>query len=157
MSIIFFLFFFSNAHAGKLADGFRDKPFGPASVIAEQPLEDCQSRPEKGVRWLCNTTIADAPVSVAYMQEGDLFYGVMIKSQGYTSKTVLLDTLQAAWGSGFDTPKYEGLWKDGDVIASMEYNQFSKEITVVWYDNALMQKMAAERKAKAAEAAKGDL
>lgn len=121
------------AHAGKLADGFRGHPFGDAAFLEEPPDDNCMSNPETGVRWTCQTSIGDVPVSVSYMVLEGLYIGVLITTEGYTHASNLLTTLQQAYGPGrkkhdWDTDSMgDRLWMDGNVFGVWEWNKYSGE------------------------------
>ena len=145
------------AEAGKLAEGFRGRPFGDAAWLATAPMEGCQKAPEPTVAWLCPTTIGKVPVSIAYMVDEGVYLGVYVQAKGFQAKQDLLATLKGAWGPGMDGgPGLEGLWKDGDVFASFKYNRYSDDMALT----IASEKANAEvkrRKAERVKSAAGDL
>ena len=131
LCVSFIMSFTCQAQAGKLADGFRGHPFGDASFLEEPPDDNCMANPETGVRWSCQTTIGDVPVSVAYMVMETLYVGVVITTEGYTNASNLLTTLQQAYGPGRKTHDWDTdsmgdrLWADNNVFGSWEWNKYS--------------------------------
>ncbi len=147
----------TTAQAGKLAEGFRGLQFGPATVLDQQPLPDCAANPEPGVRWSCNTTVADVPVRAHYMADEGLFHSVMLQAKGAQQLAQLQAALAAAWGAGRDGGyRLDRLWQDGDTVASLSHNGYSYAITVVMQDRAVSAQIE-KAKAKRAKQAVGDL
>ena len=145
------------AEAGKLAEGFRGRPFGDAAWLATAPMEGCQKAPEPTVAWLCPTTIGTVPVCAAYLVDEGVFMGVFIQAKGWAEKVELLATLKAAWGPGKDAaPRLEGFWIDGDVLAGMDYNRYSDGIQVTISSKAA-EDLVKRRKAARVAGAAGDL
>jgi hypothetical protein len=153
----FLLLSLSVAHAGKLADGWRGRPYGPADALSVAPGDACVSSPEAGVRWRCTETIATEQVSVAYMAEEGIYSSVLITCKGFSSCQTVLDTLLAAWGRPFSVEEYGTLpdrfWKDGPVIGAWSYNQFSTEGTAMASHLEYFQAIKAKQAAKARTAA----
>ncbi len=146
------------AQAGKMAEGFRGVPFGDASVVATEPLDDCLAGDVEGVLWLCTSTIGSSPVAVAYMGGDKLFTGVYITAQGYEHRAPLLAAMQGAWGAGVEGgPRIDRLWRDGTVVGSFKHNRYSGETAVAIYDTVVSKEQKARAAARARKAVAGDL
>jgi hypothetical protein len=148
---------FSTAHAGKLADGWRGRPFGPADEPIAAPGDACVSSPEAGVRWRCSETIGTETVTVAYMAQEGIYSSVLITCNGFSSCSSVLDTLTAAWGKPFSVKEYGTLpdryWSDGLVIGAWSYNQFSHKGTALASHTEWFAAIKAKEAAKARSAA----
>ncbi len=146
---------------GKLADGFRGVPYGPAEILTEAPGEGCKENPGPGTRWECPVKLGDASAMAYYMVEEGLFYGVVLESTGATNASALHGVLTAAYGGcrklhDYDTATLaDCAWTDGSVAAIWEYNQFSGKAQALLFDQTLQAKIKAAAAARAAEAAKG--
>lgn len=144
--------------AGKLADGFRGVPYGPAEVLTISPGEGCQENPSQGTRWTCPVKLGDASVTAHYLAEEGLFYSVFLES---TDGHALHDVLSAAYGTcrplhDYDTAALaDCAWSDGNAVAIWEYNQFSGKAQVLLFDRVLQAQVKAAAGRRAAEAAKG--
>lgn len=158
LMMLFVMLLPATAEAGKLADGFRGVAYGDASAIDTPPIEGCVTAQEAGARWMCQTTIGDASVTVMYMVDEGLFTGIFVRSSGYTNASALFDSLRAAYGGGRKKNAYDSsslpdwTWSDGSVIGAFEFNRFSNEATFLTvhlpsYDAA---KKAKEDRAKRA-------
>lgn len=149
------------AHAD-LADGFRGIPFGDAVVIAEAPIEGCRADSEIGVRWRCDTTIGDVPVVVRYMEMEDVYVGVVVVVEGYSSALTLLGTLRNAYGSGERKHDWDHgdlaarNWSDGDVMATWDWNKYSNVGTLSYFSISAYTLMEKRRAARTASGV-GDL
>jgi len=151
------------ALAGKLEDGWRGIPYGPAEVLATAPTAKCTKGIANGVRWECRETVSDVPVTVYYMADEGLYTGVMINAKGYSACTVLFDTLTVAWSVPFTEKQYasgvlpDGFWNlsgyNGTTVAAWSYNQFSDECHASTSNTRLTDVIAAKKKAKAQDAA----
>lgn len=154
------LFAVATAHAGKLADGWRGRPFGPASLLAEPPVPGRVSAPEPGVRWRCQEMVGAAPVTVAYMVDEDIFSSVMVACAGFADCQTLVDAVGAAWGKPFSIESYDSLperfWQDGPVVGVWRYNQFSGSGVAMASDQTLYAEVK-RRKAVRARSAADDL
>jgi hypothetical protein len=157
MTILLLSLSISTAHAGKLAAGWRGRPFGPSDTIATAPGDSCAPSPEAGVRWRCSELVGGAPVIVSYMVEEDTFASVLISCDGFSACSVVVETLGAAWGRPFSTESYgmlpDRFWQDGGSIGSWSYNEFSKEGYAVAADTGLLGKVKAAKAARARSAA----
>lgn len=152
------------ALAGKLEDGWRGIPYGPAAVLDTAPTSDCTKDTEPGVLWVCRETVADVPVTVSYMADEGIYTGVMINAKGYSACKVLFDTLTVAWPMPFtQESEYDrstipdGFWNLSrykvTTAAAWSYNQFSGECHASTLNARLTEVVAAKKKAAAAAAA----
>ena len=146
-----------SALAGKLEDGWRGRPFGPAQEPIAAPGDACVSSPEAGVRWRCSETIGTETVTVAYMVQEGIYSSVLIACNGYSSCSSVLDTLTAAWGKPFSVKEYGTLpdryWSDGLVVGAWSYNQFSDKGTALASHTEWFAAIKAKQAAKARTAA----
>lgn len=146
--------------AGKLAtdNGFRGVQFGPDTVLASPPMEGCQPGLVGRIRWTCDTTIGDQPVTVSYMAEHGYFSSVFIEGEGYTSCHKLKDVLTAAWGLPYqDNPYIESyLWHDKKIIAGLDINSIDYSCTVTIF-SVKVNKLVKQADAVAAQGGVGDL
>lgn len=141
------------AAAGKLAEGFRGVPFGPAAILDEPPLPACAADPEPGVRWQCSTTIANVPVQVNYMVDEGLYHAILMQSKGAQNLAQLEAALIAAWGKGQDGGyRMDRFWQDGTTMASISHNSYSYAITVLLQDRAVTTQVEASKALRAAQA-----
>lgn len=146
---------------GKLADGFRGVPYGPAGVLDTPPAEGCKSNPGPGSRWECPIKLGDASVSAYYMADQGLFYGMVLETVGYANASALHEVLVVAYGPctkkhDFDTDLLaDCTWNDGSVSAAWEYNPYSYKVQVLLFDRTLYETIRAVGTQRAAEAAKG--
>jgi len=152
------------ALAGKLEDGWRGIPYGPAEVLATAPTAKCTKGIENGVRWECRETVADVPVTVSYMADEGIYVGVTIEAEGYAACRTLFDTLQAAWKVPF-TQEWEhasgvlpdGFWNlmksETSTYGSWDYNEYSYKCSALTMTTSLMEVVASKKKAAAAAAA----
>jgi hypothetical protein len=151
----------SNAMAGKLAEGFRGLPYGPASVLDTAPGESCANTGEAGVRWVCLMRLGEASVEVSYMVQEGLFCGILIRSAGYSNATAFFDVLLAGYGVGTPANTYDESrmadrrWQDGDVIGSWEYNKYSDKAQFISFNRSLMAQIKAIETERAKAAAGG--
>ena len=145
------------AVAGKLADGWRGRPFGPAETIADPPGASCVANPAAGVRWRCDERVGDAPVRVSYQVDEGTFLSVLITCEGYTACSTVLDTLSAAWGPPHTKHENEVLslrfWSDGASVGGWQYDQLSKSGVAVAHDTEVTAKVKAAKAARARAAA----
>lgn len=152
--------FLDMAHAGKLSDGFHGIPYGSASVLVAPPGESCALNPEPGVHWLCQDTIGEARVEVAYMEKEELFYGVVIVASGYESCSSLFSVLVAGYGAGTPVASYDKSlladrrWRDGSVIGSWRYNKYSDRAEFVAFHDSLVSQIKEKEEEKARDAAR---
>lgn len=148
----------TTAHAGALADGFRGIPYGDIAVLNKPPMPDCiHPEARTGVRWACPTSIGDVPVGVHYMGGHGIYYGVLVKAQGYTAHLGLRAALRGAWGEPIDGPPGVLIWMDGPVMGSLQYTRAGQVVTLVMVHQPL-QEQYKQLAAEAARAAgKGDL
>lgn len=150
-----------SAFAGKLAEGFRGIPYGPASVLDVAPGEGCAANTEMSVRWMCTVQLGEASVQVAYMVQEGLFFGVVIHATGYGNASAFFDVLTAGYGAGTAANTYDSSrladrrWQDGNASGSWDYNKFSDEGKFIAYDQTLMAKIKAAEAARAKAAAGG--
>lgn len=152
-----------SAHAGKLADGFRGVPFGPAAVLTGAPGQRCATTSDPEVRWECVYTLGEVEVKATYIVYDDLFYGVSVTpvTQTFGNALALRNVLEAAYG--MCVPKVKGdtsvlpdcTWRDGTAVALWEYNRYSDRSSLVLFDMVVHQQVEARQAAKAAEAARG--
>lgn len=154
----------STAHAGKLAQGILDQPWGPRDAF-DRPWVGCTHRPEPAIEWSCPTTLGDVPIRISYAWEFGHVYGAIIQAEGgYAKCGALMDVLEAAWGPSTPASKYlrekldERLWGDGDkatgeTIARWKYNQFSGKCSVVVLYGPSNAAVIETKKAAAAKAA----
>lgn len=146
-TLILLLAFSTQAHAGKLADGFRGLPFGDVSMLSVAPLPGCQPDPEPNVRWLCDTEVGGVPVTVTYIVQEGIFYGVGIFVTGTTNARALRLVFTQAYGTGrkihdYDTSDLaDWLWTDSTVVAGWQFNQFTEEGLLVMYDKPLSEEV----------------
>lgn len=151
------------ADAGKLAEGFRDIPYGPAAALDNPPDPACTSSTEEDVLWKCPAEIGGVPVTVGYMVAHGLFYGVGIAFQHGSAEAVAFRAvLEAAYGPGAPQNRYatgsmdDWSWRDEQVVGSFDYNQFNHSVVFVAFDLTLYQQVQAAQKVEAAKAV-GDL
>lgn len=117
----------SLAHARKLTDGFRGLTWGLHETFPA-PAKDCRERPEAGVAWSCEQTIGDVPVSISYVYDHHLLYGVNVHGKGYSACSYLIDVFEVAYGPG-ETSGHTGgstlarhSWSAGPVRAGWDYD-----------------------------------
>lgn len=151
----------NTAEAGKMAEGFRGLPYGPATVLDTAPGENCAANTEASVRWSCQVRLGEANVEVAYMVQEGLFLGVVIHAEGHSNATAFFDVLVAGYGPGtpgntYDTSRLaDRRWQDGNVVGSWDYNKFSDKAQFVAFDQTLMTKIKAAESDRAKAAASG--
>lgn len=151
----------STASAGKLAEGFRGVPYGPATALDVAPGDSCASSTEVGVRWLCQVHLGEAEVQVAYMVKEGLFYGLVMRANEYTNASAFFDVLVAGYGPGSPENTYDDsrladrMWRDGSVIGSWGYNKFSDLGQFIVFDQTAMAKIKATENERAKAAAGG--
>jgi hypothetical protein len=153
----------ATADAGKLAEGFRGVPFGPADpVLTAAPMEGCARDTEIGVRWDCPTTIGGVAVHVAYIAQEGLFPSLVVYGSGYTDAATLFPVLKASYGEGSklhdwdDSLLADWHWRDGDVVGMWDYNQFSDRFRFTMFDTAVMERVK-QIQAEKAKSSTGDL
>ena len=151
------------ADAGKLADGFRGIPFGPAAVMDTAPLPGCRPDSEPGFKWACATEVGGVPVTVSYGVEHGLYYATAIWFKlGYTEAATFRGVLTAAYGKGAPAKDYmrdgmdDWVWRDGSVSARFTYNQFSHLVSFFIMDIDLYKQVEAAKAIEAKQAI-GDL
>lgn len=151
----------STALAGKLAEGFRGLPYGPAAVLDVAPGESCAANTESGVRWNCQVRLGEANVEVAYMVQEGLFFGIVIHATGYVNAAAFFDVLVAGYGAGTpantydDTKLADRRWQDGSVIGSWSYNKYSDKAQFIAFEQTLMTTIKTAEKERAKAAASG--
>lgn len=156
-------------HAGKLAEGFRGKPFAEIPVEEfTKPVDACQPGTREGVLWSCPYTIGEHAVTVQYNYNAGVFYSYTILAvgsdvvQAYSLCRDMLDIYQAAYGTAKPLNKYEAgpldpkYWVDGNVQAAFTYNQVRANCELLVYDTVLLDLVKQRGKANAAKAV-GDL
>lgn len=149
----------ATALAGPLADGYRGVTWGEYETFPA-PTENCRKGNEPAIAWICNQTIGDIPVEVAYAYNHNIFYALVITGKNYLDCATLSDTLDAGWGpSTLDNEFVTGkmakkTWRDRSVFAAWKYNEFSKVCDVYAIHNEWMQKMEKLEKAKAVKGVK---
>ena len=151
------------ALAGKLEDGWRGIPYGPAEVLATAPTADCVKDAEPAVKWLCRETVADVTVFVSYMAEEGIYSGVVIKANGYTACQTLFTTLQAAWAVPFTSAKYasdilpNGFWNltrfRTTTSGTWDFNEYSSKCEAITVNFKLAEQITARKKISAEFAA----
>jgi hypothetical protein len=147
--------------AGKLADGFRGIPYGPASVLDTAPGESCTAGTQEGARWVCQVQVGEVAVEVAYMVKENLFYGVHTTATGYMSCSAYFDVLSAAYGPGTPANTYDKSaladhkWSDGEVIGSWEYNKYSDKGVFLAFHRAVVAQIDRIETERAKAAASG--
>lgn len=151
------------ALAGKLEDGWRGIPYGPAEVLATAPTADCTKDTEPGVRWVCRETVADVSVTVSYMADEGIYAGVVIEAEGYATCQTLFATLQAAWKVPFTEEEHassvlpDGFWNlmkyKTATSGAWDYNRYTSKCKAVTMNTSLTEVVAAKKKAAAAAAA----
>lgn len=155
------------AFAGRLDDGWRGTPYGPAENMAQPPNPDCVANPEPSVGWRCPERVGDAAVSVSYLVDEGRYFGVIVECQGYADCAILREAVHAAWSVPF-TPKHDrdtsvlpdGFWqlsavsRDG-VSAVWAYNRYSGKGSASVFHTGLVKQVEAARKARAARAGAG--
>lgn len=127
------------ALAGKLADGFQGTGYGKTAILTKAPLPDCQEAPGPvGAGWLCNHTLGELPVTVAFLVDEGVHFGFAITVRGQPKCTRLLEILQQAYGpvewrdgggrgnlvpeAGWKISEATGVWLDGDVAGLFDYD-----------------------------------
>lgn len=156
-------------HAGKLAEGFRGKPFAEITVEEfTKPADTCTPGTRQGVLWSCSYTIGDHPVTVQYNYSSGVFYSYTILTvgsdvvQAYSLCRDMLDIYQAAYGTAKPLNRYQTgpldpkYWLDGNVQATFNYNQVGANCELLVYDTILLDIVKQRGKADAAKAV-GDL
>jgi hypothetical protein len=146
----------SPAHAGKLASGFRSIPFGDPAPLKTAPSDQCIHRPEDTVEWRCADNIGPTPVSINYMVDEEVYYGVYITAKGIQAKEDLMAALKAAWGPSMQTANFEGLWIDRGIYGSLRYNKYSGDVEVIVNSEAATKGMQ-RRKEERGKSAVNDL
>lgn len=140
----------STVHAGKLAGGFRGKPFEeiPADQF-QKPLDSCREGDREGVIWTCDTTIAEQPVLVRYMHASGVYWGYALVTTGsdlvgaYALCQKMLAVYEAAYGTADFLDKYRTgtldrrYWVDGTTYATFEYKQTYGWCELMVFDTAL--------------------
>lgn len=158
-SLIFILA--HDAHAGKLADGWRGRPWGDATSLATAPFpEGCVANPEPGVAWTCQEDVGGIVYPVAYMVSEGYYTGLVLHCDGFAACASLQSVLVAAWGTCRKDEYASGAlpdcrWGDSGVFASWDFNRYSDKGTVVAIHVASFRAAEAKEKAKAAGAASG--
>lgn len=158
------ILFITLALAGKLEDGWRGIPYGPAEVLATAPTADCVKGTLPAVKWECRETVADVPVVVAYMAEEGIYESVVIEANGYAACQTLFTTLQAAWAVPF-TPREEhasGILPDGfwnlmrfrtTTSGTWNFNEYSGKCLAITVNFNLDEQITARKKIAAEFAA----
>lgn len=156
-----------SAQAGKLAEGFRGIPFGPATVLENPPQPsgcrqgDAVSTQAKGVRWVCPVEINGVGVEANYAVEEGYYYGVQITPPAnFAAARDVLAALTAAYGTCEQSQVASGplpdcRWVDGSAVAAWTYNRFTERSSISIFDRAVFSEVDAARKAKANAAAQG--
>jgi hypothetical protein len=142
--------------AGKLAadNGFRGAHFGPDTALADPPMTACQASSEDGVKWLCQSTIANQPVQVYYFSSYGYFSSVMLKAEGSTACTTIKAVLDEAWGAPIQPNQYieHYVWRDRVVMASWKYNEAANDCAVLIFNKQVRDEQEAARKNAASRA-----
>ena len=75
------------AHAGKLADGWRGRPYGSAAWMEQAPAEGCTPTAAESVfKWRCQEKVGGVNVVVGYKfapELGGVYTGMMLACSGY--------------------------------------------------------------------------
>ena len=157
---------FAAALAGKLDDGWRGIPYGPASRLDAQPQPDCTFQPEPTVRWTCREQVGGASIVAHYMVDEGLYNGVMLDCRGFAACDELFRVVSAAWSVPFTKKAYasgvlpDGFWQlsaasTGGVVAAWSYNRFTDAATLTVIHMGLLHQIEAIQAARAAKAAEG--
>jgi hypothetical protein len=151
------------ALAGKLEDGWRGIPYGPAEVLATAPTADCVKGTAPAVKWLCRETVADVPVVVAYMAEEGIYESVVIEANGYAACQTLFTTLQAAWAVPFTPEEHasdilpNGFWNltrfKTTTSGVWDFNEYSRKCKAITINSKLDEQITARKKIAAEFAA----
>ncbi len=154
---------FSLALAGKLEDGWRGIPYGPASVLDTAPTSSCTRTDEPGVLWACQEDIASVPVNVFYMASDGWYHGVSINAVGFAACSTVFATLKAAWDAPWGPKEYasgslpDGFWNlmvyQKTTSAAWTYNPYSHACSAFTMNAGISAKIDAIKKARAALAA----
>lgn len=149
----------SSAIAGPLAEGYRGVKWGKYETFPA-PTENCRKGNEPGIAWVCNQTIGGVPLEAAYAYNHNIFYAMVLVSSTYSNCSALMDTFEAGWGRSVPTNEYltgkldKRTWRDKEVFATWNYNDYSKECTVYMIHNTLMGETEKVDKARAADGVK---
>ena len=156
-----------SAQAGKLAEGFRGLPFGPAAILENPPQPsgctqgDAISAQSSGMKWVCVVEINGVAVEVNYAVEEGYFYGVQITPPAnFPAARDVFAALTAAYGpceqsEAASGPLPDCRWVDGSSVATWTYNRFTDKSAVSIFSRAVFSEVDAARKAKANAAAQG--
>lgn len=118
------------AQAGKLAEGLFGLKWGGMAEFPA-PTKGCVHNPEPGIEWVCPKKIGQVNARASFAWKFETFYGGLITTQGFQACTDLHHTLVAAWGPPVEPPQLSAQnWKDGDVVAGWEYNEYTHKCHV---------------------------
>lgn len=158
-----------DAHAGKLAEGFRGKAFAPiAAENFPKPADTCRAGDRKDVIWSCDYAIGDVPVTVHYAYNSGIFWGYTVfadaptTADSYNVCSTLLTVYDAAYGAGKPLNKYQTArldqkyWTDGAVYATFNYNEIAGWCELLVFDTSLFDLVKRIAKDEAGKAV-GDL
>lgn len=156
-----FSLLFTTAMAGPLAEGYKGLKWGEYETFPA-PTEDCRKGAESGIEWICVQSIGDVSVEAAYAYKHGIFYAVVITGKDFLTCSTLVDTFDVGWGSSVPQNQYatgkmdKRAWRDKNVFASWNYNEYDTKCDTYLINNSLMAKMEKLEKAKAAKGV-GDL
>jgi hypothetical protein len=122
-------------------------------------MDDCVKETEPKIKWACRTSVGDIAVTVGYVVEEDLFYGVVISAKLDVYKSHELKAiLTAAWGDGepgnslLVHPIHDDwYWSDKSVLASWERDVSTGDVFVLMTDLTLLDAVKAKQRSKASK------
>lgn len=151
------------AVAGKLEDGWRGIPYGPASVLDTAPTDSCRKADDHSVLWACQEQVADVPVTVYYMGSEGWYHGVTLRAVGFSECATLFTTLTAAWDAPWTEKEYasgplpDGWWNlmasNKRTSAAWTYNRYSDTCSAFTMNRGISAKIDAKKAERAASAA----
>lgn len=148
------------AAAGKLADGFRNIPWGEYPDGFKAPLENCIPDPEPSVPWACPSTVGDIPVKVSFFVQYNIYHSVFIKAEGASDCLKFIEVARQAYGKSKYMNQYltgvmdDQYWMDGPVYGTWDFNKVNNSCTLIIMHRPYGDKADGIRKTEALKATK---
>jgi hypothetical protein len=155
------------AEAGKLAQGFKGRPFNEiAAADFAAPADNCAKGAGNATDplWVCQQNIGGVENTVHYLHEQGVFWGYMIQTREQNGLstwevcTKMMDVYEAAYGDGRWLSEYrtapldQKFWTDGSVRAMFSHEPINNKCQLLVYDNQLMKLVENRRKIAASKA-----
>lgn len=157
--ILFFALSLS-AFAGKLADGFRNIPWGEYPDGFKAPLENCVADPEPSVPWSCPSLVGNIPVKVSFLVQYNIYHSVFVEARGTSNCLKFNETARQAYGAPEYMSQYltgamdDQYWSEGPVIGTWKFNKITEKCTLIIMHRTHGAKADGFRKNEAVKATK---